>query len=145
MHQTTVRFGPDLWVALETDCARLGISAAQYVREASVARLAFSAGRTAGSEYEAALAVASAGEPRTATYALPHSGWPLESGPIAAPVPFDTESSVHSRAAESLQGSSEQRLASTALAAQGEQVMRRAKEIRDQSRRLRAAVRGRRG
>ncbi|HEX4719871.1 MAG TPA: hypothetical protein VH300_15205 [Thermoleophilaceae bacterium] len=145
MHQTTVRFGPDLWEAVEAECSRLGISAAQYVREASVARLAFTAGRTAGSEYEVALAVAGAVEPPGATYALPHRGWPVESGTAAAPLPFDTESSVHSRAAESIQGSSEQRLASSALGAQSQLVLRRAKEIRDQSRRLRAAGRGRRG
>src|SRR5262249_39790670 len=30
MHQTTVRFGEDLWEALENECARLGVSVAQY-------------------------------------------------------------------------------------------------------------------
>jgi hypothetical protein len=58
MHQTTVRFGPDLWEALEAECADLGMSAAQYVREATLARLAYSAGRRGDPLYEAALAVA---------------------------------------------------------------------------------------
>jgi hypothetical protein len=61
MHQTTVRFSPDLWVALEEECARLGISAAQYVREAALARLSYTAGRRADAAY--ALALADAGVP----------------------------------------------------------------------------------
>jgi hypothetical protein len=43
MHQTTVRFGRDLWVVLEQEAERLGVSAAQYVREATLARLAYAA------------------------------------------------------------------------------------------------------
>jgi hypothetical protein len=41
MHQTTVRFGRDLWRVLEQEAERLGVSAAQYVREATLARLAY--------------------------------------------------------------------------------------------------------
>jgi hypothetical protein len=55
MHQTTVRFGPDLWEALERECRRLGVSAAQYLREAALTRLAYTAGRRRDTEYEAAL------------------------------------------------------------------------------------------
>jgi hypothetical protein len=40
MHQTTVRFGKDLWQALEHEAAAAGISVAQFVRESAVARLA---------------------------------------------------------------------------------------------------------
>jgi hypothetical protein len=43
MHQTTVRFGRDLWLVLEREAERLGVSAAQYVRDATLARLAYSA------------------------------------------------------------------------------------------------------
>lgn len=43
MHQTTVRFGRDLWTVLEQEAERLGVSAAQYVREATLARLAYAA------------------------------------------------------------------------------------------------------
>ncbi len=40
MHQTTVRFGGELWRELVSEADRCGISVAQYVREASVDRLA---------------------------------------------------------------------------------------------------------
>lgn len=55
MHQTTVRFGPDLWEAIEIECSRLGVSAAQFVREATLARLSYTAGRRGELEYERAL------------------------------------------------------------------------------------------
>jgi hypothetical protein len=45
MHQTTVRFGADLWAELEREAAQAGVSIAQYVREAALARLAYSAGQ----------------------------------------------------------------------------------------------------
>jgi len=61
MHQTTVRFGPDLWQAMERECARLGVSAAQYLREAALARLAYTGGRAGFPAYELALARAEAG------------------------------------------------------------------------------------
>jgi len=40
MHQTTVRFGSELWSELMREAERAGVSVAQYVREAAVARLA---------------------------------------------------------------------------------------------------------
>jgi hypothetical protein len=61
MHQTTVRFGPDLWQAMERECARLGVSAAQYLREAALARLAYTGGRAGFPAYELALTTAGAG------------------------------------------------------------------------------------
>ena len=45
MRATTVRFSEDLWHVLEDEAARQGVSAAHFVREATVARLAFLAGR----------------------------------------------------------------------------------------------------
>jgi hypothetical protein len=39
MHQTTIRFGTDLWEALAAAAAADGISVAQYVRESAVERL----------------------------------------------------------------------------------------------------------
>jgi hypothetical protein len=45
MHQTTVRFGGDLWGALEVEAKRLGVSVAQYVRDAALRRLSYEAGR----------------------------------------------------------------------------------------------------
>src|SRR4051794_23138815 len=44
MHQTTVRFAADLWSELEREAERMGVSAAQYVRDATLARLAYTAG-----------------------------------------------------------------------------------------------------
>jgi hypothetical protein len=45
MHQTTVRFGGDLWAALAVEAERLGVSVAQYVRDAALRRLSYEAGR----------------------------------------------------------------------------------------------------
>jgi len=44
MHQTTVRFTADLWSQLEAEARAIGVSAAQYVRDATLARLAHTAG-----------------------------------------------------------------------------------------------------
>jgi hypothetical protein len=44
MRQTTVRFGVDLWADLEREAERGGVSAAQYIRDATLARIAYSAG-----------------------------------------------------------------------------------------------------
>ena len=45
MRATTVRFGEDLWAMLERESQRLGVSGAQFVREATIMRLASIAGR----------------------------------------------------------------------------------------------------
>jgi hypothetical protein len=58
LHQTTVRFGSDLWEALAEECDGLGVSVAQYVREAALARLMYAAGRRGDSELDSALAAA---------------------------------------------------------------------------------------
>ena len=47
MHQTTVRFGKDLWHALEREAASAGVSVAQFLRESAVARLAQNAAERA--------------------------------------------------------------------------------------------------
>jgi GAF domain-containing protein len=44
MRATTVRFGEDLWGMLEREAAASGVSAAQFVREATILRLAMLAG-----------------------------------------------------------------------------------------------------
>jgi GAF domain-containing protein len=44
MRATTVRFGEDLWRMLERESSRLGISAAQFVRESTIMRLGILAG-----------------------------------------------------------------------------------------------------
>jgi len=40
MHQTTVRFGAELWGALEAAAAADGVSISAYVREATLMRVA---------------------------------------------------------------------------------------------------------
>jgi hypothetical protein len=44
MRATTIRFPNDLWDQLEREAKRQGISVAQYVRDAALYRVAFSAG-----------------------------------------------------------------------------------------------------
>jgi hypothetical protein len=39
MHTTTVRFPPETWAQLKEHCAGEGIATAQYIREATTARL----------------------------------------------------------------------------------------------------------
>jgi hypothetical protein len=46
MRAMTVRFSEDLWQLLEDEATRQGISAAQFVRDATIVRLAFLAGRS---------------------------------------------------------------------------------------------------
>jgi hypothetical protein len=44
MKLTTLRIGADLWALLTTEAERAGVSVAQYIREAALARAAASAG-----------------------------------------------------------------------------------------------------
>jgi hypothetical protein len=60
MHQTTVRFGSELWADLAAEADALGVSVAQFIREAALARLAYSAGRRGDRGWEAALRLAGA-------------------------------------------------------------------------------------
>jgi len=64
MHQTTLRFGPDLWAALVSESTRSGVSVAQYVRDAAVVRLALATNRERGLEQpEFPIPLAAGGEP----------------------------------------------------------------------------------
>jgi GAF domain-containing protein len=56
MRATTVRFGEDLWTMLEQEAARSGLSAAQFVREATILRLAMLAGMRGDESARATLA-----------------------------------------------------------------------------------------
>src|SRR3954467_10191470 len=56
MKATTVRFGDDLWAMLERESDGLGISAAQFVREATILRLAMLAGRRGDPQADATIA-----------------------------------------------------------------------------------------
>jgi len=44
MRATTIRFTPELWELLEREAAREGVSVAQYVRDAALFRIAYTAG-----------------------------------------------------------------------------------------------------
>jgi|SRR5215207_245305 len=57
MRATTVRFGEDLWAMLEQEAARSGLSAAQFVREATILRLAMLAGMRGDDAARTTLAV----------------------------------------------------------------------------------------
>jgi hypothetical protein len=126
MHQTTVRFGPDLWEALEEECARLGVSAAQYVRESALARLAFTAGRTgAGAAYETALVAAGA----VPLEAADGDVAPADTAPAATVLEAALATAVSTAHDTS------------AVGAQGRLARSRAREIRRRSQELRAAHR----
>src|SRR3712207_9349846 len=56
MRATTVRFSEDLWRLLEEEAAREGVSAAQYVRDATVMRVGYTMGRRGDAAMESALA-----------------------------------------------------------------------------------------
>jgi hypothetical protein len=117
MHQTTVRFGPDLWAALELECAQLGVSAAHYLREAALARLTYAAGRRGDLEYERALASAGAASTTLEPLAVKDAaGDGAESAQIEA---------------------LESKLNATAVIAQNEVAMRQARAIRARSLELR--------
>jgi hypothetical protein len=62
MHQTTVRFGPDLWSEIEVEARRVGVSVAQYVRDAALMRVAYTRGRDGDPHYEAAYAAVHNGD-----------------------------------------------------------------------------------
>ena len=53
---TTVRFGDDLWTLLEREASREGVSAAQYVRDSAVMRLAFAMAANGDPQAQATLA-----------------------------------------------------------------------------------------
>lgn len=54
MRATTIRFPNDLWEQLEREARKHGISVAQYVRDAALYRVAFSAGAASEEEARAA-------------------------------------------------------------------------------------------
>jgi hypothetical protein len=128
MHQTTMRFGPDLWFALEEECRRQGVSAAQYIREAVLARLIYTAGRRGDDELEEALTLAGALSTPLAGAAAPTSA-----ARAKAPLRRD-EGATHT--------ASEVAMDSSALAGQSVVALERARALRERSESLRG--RGRR-
>jgi hypothetical protein len=83
MHQTTVRFGDDLWRALEVEAESLGVSIAQYVRDAALSRLSYDAGRD--NPFVPALLDEGPGNPSVARSARDHASNELsDSAALAA-------------------------------------------------------------
>jgi len=117
MRVSAVRFGADLWQVLEGEAARLGVSVAQYIREASLARAA-AAATARGEDPLELLAIAA----RTATQ--PTSG--KES--IQA-VPQSPQEATIERARAARRRATAQRSGARALKAQSEQAARHARQI----------------
>lgn len=61
MRATTVRFGDDLWQLLEREAAEQGVSAAQFVRDATILRLAHVAAERGTSEVPSSVEELAAG------------------------------------------------------------------------------------
>src|SRR3954470_10975987 len=55
MRATTVRFGDALWALLEREAAREGVSSAQFIRDATILRVAYAMGQRGDPDFEAAL------------------------------------------------------------------------------------------
>jgi hypothetical protein len=56
MRATTVRFGDELWRLLEREAQRDGVSAAQFIRDATILRVAYAMGQRGDPDFERALA-----------------------------------------------------------------------------------------
>jgi hypothetical protein len=55
MRATTVRFGDALWKLLEGEAGREGVSAAQFIRDATILRVAYAMGQRGDADFEEAL------------------------------------------------------------------------------------------
>lgn len=73
MRATTVRFGEDLWAMLEKEAARGGMSAAQFVREATILRLAMLAGLRGDEDARVTLATVAEAAQRSGNGAVAHA------------------------------------------------------------------------
>lgn len=91
MRATTVRFSEELWRLLEEEAAREGVSAAQYVRDATVMRVGYTMGRRGDAAMESALARIS-GAPGGNGAALEPAG-----APAGSSAPADVTAVVRDR------------------------------------------------
>jgi len=112
MHQTTVRFGPDLWEDIEVEAERAGVSVAQYVRDSAMMRVAYTRGRDGDPHYEAALeSITPEG-----TAAADHPDWTSGARSDAAALRAETRQAR--RQARALRIQSQQRRAAAETAGQ---------------------------
>jgi zinc transporter ZupT len=118
VHQTTLRFPEDLWRLLELEAKALGISVAQYVREAALARVAYDAGRRGESLFIEPAMLGAPSEPVPAAVAAE---------PAAQPTPGIA-------AGHAIAAASETVIDSSAVWAQARLVRRRAEQLREQAR-----------
>ena len=77
MRATTVRFSEDLWRLLEREAEREGVSAAQFIRDASGMRAAYAMGRRGEAAYEALSQLGANGHGNGGSEARPEGGPPL--------------------------------------------------------------------
>ena len=77
MRATTVRFSEDLWRLLEREAEREGVSAAQFIRDASVMRAAYAMGRRGEAAYEALAQLGTNGHGNGGAEARPEGRAPL--------------------------------------------------------------------
>src|SRR3954451_1501591 len=77
MRATTVRFSEDLWRLLEREAEREGVSAAQFIRDASVMRAAYAMGRRGEVAYEALSQLGSNGNGNGHAEPAPEGGAPI--------------------------------------------------------------------
>ena len=124
MHQTTVRFGPDLWEALERECELLGVSVAQYVRESALTRLVYGAGRRGDDEFELALDLATGAGDGTTWQGREPAEFRRER---AEPTPNQV------RAREAQVWARDEKSQSTAVVAQGQLARARARRLRERA------------
>lgn len=118
MHQTTIRFGTDLWRELSRAAEEQGTSVAQYVREAAVARMAHGAADDAAAA--GAARMADTDRRRVAASGRPGAGHDAARG-----------SDARGASRDQVEGS-------LAVWAQGRHARDRARAIREQSARIRA-------
>src|SRR3954451_7127695 len=76
MRATTVRFSGDLWSLLEREAAAQGVSAAQFIRDATILRVAVLAERRGDREARLSIAEVAAGAVPEKRAALPGIGDP---------------------------------------------------------------------
>ena len=114
MRATTVRFGADLWRELEAEAARVGVSVAQYVRDAALIRVTWERLRAEPDDYAAAAGLV--GEPSEAA------------PPEARPADVSPRLREESRALRSEAEQAQRR--SVEVVARGEREARRSKQRR---------------